>query len=156
MSTESILPRRQQQKIRDDVEARRIVDLLRQVAARVDKQPSVAPPEEGMIRLSGMDRASFVWFLRCPKGAKDRADGDLCNHGFGVDRHHHGDYEVRAWAHGAPGVHAVSLHTHEVTLEVLETVAGLVGIPLEPVRDGYQGSVMRVENHGFSDMEDKG
>lgn len=126
------LPQRQGMKIRDDADAQAIVGLLRQLAARVDKRPAVVPPPNGMIRLSGMDRASYVWFLRCPEGAKDRTDGDLCNHGIGVDRHHHGDYEVRAWAHGAPGVHAVSLHTHEVTLEVLETVAKLVGIPLDP------------------------
>lgn len=163
LTTDAILPRRQGIKVRDDAEAKRIRDLLGQVAARVKTKPAVAPPPEGMVRISGMDRASFVWFLRCPDAEGVPAKGELCNHGFGVDRHHHGDYEVRAWVHGAPGVHAVSLHTHEVTLEVLETVAKLVGIPLEPVeperktwvhgtrlgRDHTSLALHLVEDHGY-------
>lgn len=163
---ESVLPRRQGVKIRDDAAAKHVRELLRQVAARVKEKPAVAPPEEGMVRLGGRDRASYVWFLRCPESYTPPAPvsgGGLCNHGIGVDRHHHGDYEVRAWAHGAPGVHAVSLHTHEVTLEILETVAGLVGIPLEEPerkpetwvhgtrlgRDHTDLALHLVEDHGF-------
>lgn len=158
-------PRRQGMKIRDDAEARNVVTLLAQIAARVKHAPAITPPEAGMVRLGNRDRASYVWFLRCPEGFDPPAPvsgGGLCNHGLGVDRQY-GAYEVRAWAHGAPGVHDVSLHTHTLTLEMLETAARLVGIPLEPAepeektwihgsrfgREHRDLALHLVEDHGY-------
>lgn len=144
-------------RVRTDPDALNVVELLRQLAARVPHSPAITPYQGRMIRLGGMDRASYVWFLRCPEGFEPPAPvsgGGLCNHGVGVDRQY-GAYEVRAWAHGAPGVHSVSLHTHTLTLELLETAAKLVGIPLEPATDqptsATQGVEMKVSNYGFGE-----
>lgn len=128
------LPRRRGMKVMDDAGARCVVELLRGFAERVPHEPSIKPPPEGMVRLGGRDRASYVWFLPCHPDGKAPAPvsgGGLCNHGIGIDRQW-GAYEVRGWAHGAPGVHDVSLHTSVVTLEHLETAARLVGIPFGP------------------------
>lgn len=166
LTTDAILPQRKGQKVRNDAEAKRVIDLLGQIAARVNHQPAIAPNPDGMTRLGTRDRASYVWFLRCPEGYELPAPvsgGEMCNHGIGVDRQY-GAYEVRAWAHGAPGVHDVSLHTHTLTLEMLETAARLVGIPLEDPeparqtwihgtrlgRDHFDLALHLVEDHGYA------
>jgi hypothetical protein len=133
VTTDATLPRRKSGRIVTDEGARQVNALLGQLAARVKHQPAFKTPEDGMVRLGRRDRASYVWFLRRPDDFTPPAPvsgGGLRNHGIGVDRQD-GAYEVRAWAHGAPGVHDVSLHTHTLTLEMLETAAKLVGIPLE-------------------------
>lgn len=132
-------PTRARTKVLTDPDARHVVGLLSDLAARVDYAPAIRPlpgPDgiEGMVRLGQADRASYVWFLPCPPGGKSPAPvsgGGLCNHGIGIDRQNR-SFEIRAWVHGAPKVHAVSIHTHEVTLELLEQVAAMVGIPLKP------------------------
>jgi hypothetical protein len=125
------LPRRRSTRVRSDEDARCVIELLGQVAARVPHDPATRPPAEGMVRLGNRDRASYVWFLPCPEGTVDSRGGviEMCNHGLGVDRAF-GAYEVRAWAHGSPGVHDLTLHAGQVTLELLETAARLVGLPL--------------------------
>lgn len=126
------LPRRRNTRLRSDEDARCVIELLRQVAARVRHTPATQPPDEGMVRLGNRDRASYVWFLPCPDGTTDRRGEPIerCNSGIGVDRAF-GAYEVRAWAHGSVGVHDLTLHTGQVTLELLETAARLVGLPLD-------------------------
>lgn len=161
--SESWAPRRAVKRISSDQDARCVVTLLADFAQRVTAatgvQPAIVPPKEGMVRLGGRERASYVWFLPCAETARtpDGSRPQVCNHGIGIDRVY-GAYEVRAWAHGAPGVHDLSLHASVVTAELVETAARLIGIPFgPPPPDGYRGSEMRVENHGFSDMrEDKG
>lgn len=125
-------------RVRSDKDALCVSDLLRQLAARVPHTPAITPPEEGgMVRLGSRDRASYVWFLPCPEGLTDSAGKaiELCNHGIGIDRAY-GSYEVRAWKHGAPEVHDITLHTHVVRMGHLEMVARLIGLPLEEASKG--------------------
>lgn len=120
-------------RVRDDADAKCVIEMLAEIAARIPHVPAVKPPAEGMVRLGNRDRASYVWFLPCPAGLTDSRGEkiELCNHGIGVDRSY-GAYEVRAWAHGSSGVHDLSLKTGEVTMELLETAAQLIGLPLAP------------------------
>lgn len=157
----SLRPRKARRAVSSDEGAQCVVTLLEGFAARVTRavgtEPAIRPPDGGMARLGTRERASYVWFLPCAETARS-SDGSRpasCNHGIGVDRVY-GQYEVRAWAHGAPRVHDLSLHTHVVTTELLEAAAQLIGLPVapEPTPDGYQGAVVRVENHGFSDMKE--
>jgi hypothetical protein len=136
--SDDLRPRRAVSREVTDEGAACVYGLLSEVAARITratgKEPAIRPPAGGMTRLGNRDRASFVWFIPCHEKADfgpGRTRPEACNHGLGVDRQY-GQYEVRAWAHGAPGVHDVSLHTREVTVELLEAAAKLVGIPLAP------------------------
>lgn len=135
--TGSLKPRRAGTRVSSDEGARCVVTLLREFAGRVTDatkaEPAIRPPEDGMVRLGSRERASYVWFLPCAETARtpDGSRPQACNHGIGIDRIY-GAYEVRAWAHGAPGVHDLSLHTNVVTIEILETAARLIGLPFSP------------------------
>jgi hypothetical protein len=122
-------------RVRQDAASVEIVRLLGEIAKRVRHEPAVRPNPAGMVRLGSTDRASYVWFLKCPPDTRPGLDGQpmtTCNHGIGVDREHLGQWIIRAWAHGRPEVFSVEIHTGVVKLELLEHAAGMVGIPLEP------------------------
>jgi len=79
---------------------------------------------DGMVRLGGRDRASWVWFLR------NGANGGPTNNGLGVDRENLGYWTIRAWRHSGSPVSSVELHAAEPTADLIEQAARLVGIPL--------------------------
>lgn len=126
--------RRTSSRIREDAVSVEVVRLLGEIAKRVKHEPAVRPNPAGMVRLGSTDRASYVWFLDCPPDTRPGLDGQpmtSCNHGIGVDREFLGQWIIRAWAHGRPQVFRVEIHSGEVTLELLETAARMVGIPME-------------------------
>lgn len=113
-------------RVASDPAARACARALRSVACRVvaDGPPAVTPPMDGMVRLGGRDRASWVWFLR------NGANGGPTNNGLGVDRENLGYWTIRAWRHSGSPVSSVELHAAEPTADLIEQAARLVGIPL--------------------------